>query len=198
MLLQSCPTLYYRMDYSLQASVSFIISWSLLKLMSIELVIQSNHLILCHPLLFLLSIFPSIRVFFFSCESALSSRWPKYGSFSFTVSSSSEYSELISFRIDWFDLLRVQGTLKSVLQHDSCKASILWSSSYGPTLTSVHDYWKNPSFDYLNLCQQSDKVPLPFLNPACASGISCFTHYCILAWRLSIALLACEMNVVIW
>ena len=125
MSLQSCPSLYYPMDYSLQASVSFIISWSLLKLMSIELVIQSNHLILCHPLLFLLSIFPSIRVFFFSCESALSIRWPKYGSFSFTVSSSSEYSELISFRIDWFDLLRVQGTLKSVLQHDSCKASIL-------------------------------------------------------------------------
>ena len=99
-------------------------SWSLLKLMSIELVMPSNHLILCHPLLFQPSIFPSIRVF--SYESALPIRWPKYWSFSFSISPSSEYSGLISFGIDWLALLAVQGTLKSLLQHHSSKASILW------------------------------------------------------------------------
>ena len=99
-------------------------SWSLLKLMSIELVMPSNHLILCHPLLFQLSIFPSIRVF--SYESALPIRWPKYWSFSFSISPSSEYSGLISFGIDWLALLAVQGILKSLLQHHSSKASILW------------------------------------------------------------------------
>ena len=99
-----------------QASLSFAISQSLLKLMSIELVIPSNHLVFCHPLLLLLSIFPSIRVF--SNESALRIRWPKHWSFSFSISPSNEYSELISFRIDWFDLT-VQGTLKSLLQHHS-------------------------------------------------------------------------------
>ena len=106
-----------------QASLSITNSWSLLKLMSIESVIPSNHLILCHPLLLLLSIFPSIRVF--SSESALRIRWPKYWSFSFHSSPSSEYSGLISFRIDWLDLLAVQGTLKILLQHHSSKASIL-------------------------------------------------------------------------
>ena len=99
-----------------QASLSIINSWSLLKLMSIELMMPSNHLILCHPLL-LPSIFPSLKVF--SSESALHIRWPKYWSFSFSISSSSEYSGLISFRMDWFDLLPVQGTLKSILQHYS-------------------------------------------------------------------------------
>ena len=98
-------------------------SWSLLKLMSIESVMPSNHLILCHPLLLLPSIFPSIRVF--SSESVLSIRWPKYWSFSLSISPSNKYSGLISFRIDWFDLLAVQGTLKSLLQHDSSKTSIL-------------------------------------------------------------------------
>ena len=102
-----------------QAFRSFTISRSLLKLMSIELVTPSNHLILCHPLLLLPSIFPSIRVF--SNESALRIRWPKYWSFSFSISPSNEYSGLISFRIDWFDLLAVQGTLKSLLQHHSSK-----------------------------------------------------------------------------
>ena len=96
--------------------------------MSIKLVMPSSHLILCHPLLLLPSIFPSIRVF--SNESALHIRWPKYWSFSFSISPSSEYSRLISFRIDWLDLLAVQGTLKSLLQHHSSKASILWHSAF--------------------------------------------------------------------
>ena len=100
----------------------------LLKLMSIELVMPSNHLILCHPLLLLPSIFPSIRVFF--CESVLHIRWPTYWSFSFSISPSNESSGLISFRMDWLDLLAVQGTLKSLLQHDSSKASILWCSAF--------------------------------------------------------------------
>ena len=100
----------------------------LLKLMSIELVMPSNHLILCHPLLLPHSIFPSIRVF--SNESALHIRWPKYWSFSFSISPSNEYSGLISFRMDCLDLLAVQGTLKSLLQHHSLKASILWCSSF--------------------------------------------------------------------
>ena len=98
-----------------RASVSFTISWSLFKLMSIESVIPSNHLILCHSLLLLTSIFPSIRVF--SSESVLRIRWPKYWSVSFSTSLSNEYSGLISFRIDWFDLLGVQGTLRSFLQY---------------------------------------------------------------------------------
>ena len=111
-----------------QASLSFTISWSLFKLMSIESVMPSNHLILCHPLLLLPSIFPRIRVF--SNESVLCIRWPKYWSFSFDISPSNEYSGLISFRIDRFDLLAVQGTLKSLLQHYSSKASILQRSAF--------------------------------------------------------------------
>ena len=110
-----------------QASLSFTISWSLLKLMSIDSVMPSNHLILCHPLLLSL-IFPSIRVF--SNELALSIRWPKYWSFCFSPSLSNEYSGLISFRIDWFDLLAVHGTLKSLLQHHNAKASVLWCSAF--------------------------------------------------------------------
>ena len=111
-----------------QAFLSFTISWSLLKLMSIESVMPSKHLILCHPLLLLPSIFPSIRVF--SNESALQIRWPKYCSFSFSISPSNEYSGLISFRIDLFDPLAVQGTLKSLLQHHSSKVSILRCSAF--------------------------------------------------------------------
>ena len=110
-----------------QASLSITNSWSLLKLMSIESVMPSNHLILCHPLL-LPSIFPSIRVF--SNESVLHIRWPKYWSFSFSISPSSEYLGLISFRIDWLDLLAVQGTLKSLLQHHTSKASIHRHSAF--------------------------------------------------------------------
>ena len=109
-----------------QAYLSFTISQSLLKLMSIESVMPSNHLILCHPLLLLPSIFPSIRAF--SNESVLRIRWPKYWSFS--IRPSNEYSGLISFRIDWFDLHAVQGTLKSLFQHHSSKASILWCSAF--------------------------------------------------------------------
>ena len=137
-----------------QASLSFAISWSLLKLMSTELVMPSNRLILCCPLL-LPSIFPSIRVF--SNELALCIRWPKYWSFSFSISPSSEYSRLISFRIDWFALLAVQGTLKPspIPQFKGINSSVL-SLLYGPTLTSIHDYWKNHSSDYTDLCGQSD------------------------------------------
>ena len=111
-----------------QASLSITNSQSLLKLMSTRLDISSNHLILCSPLLLLPSIFPRIRVF--SKESVLPIRWPKYWSFSFSSSPSNEYSELISFRIDWFDLLAVQGTLESLLQHHSSKASILRHSAF--------------------------------------------------------------------
>ena len=107
-----------------QASLPFTVSQSLLKLKSIDLVIPSNHLILCPPLLLLLQIFPSIRVF--SNESALRIMWPKYWNFSFSISPYSEYSVLISFRIDWLDLLEVQGTLKSLLQHQNSEVSILW------------------------------------------------------------------------
>ena len=111
-----------------QASLSITNSRSLLKLMSIKSVMPSNHLILCHPLLLLPSIFPSIRVF--SSESVLCIRWPKYWSFSFSISPFNEYSGLVSFRIDWFDLLAVQGTLKSLLQHNSSEASILQRSAF--------------------------------------------------------------------
>ena len=116
------------MDFSTLASLSITSFWRLLKLMPIELVMLSNHLILCHPLLLLLSIFPSIRIFF--SESALSIRWPKYWSFNFIISFSNENSGLISFRIDRFDLLAVQGTLKSLLQHLNLKGSILWHSAF--------------------------------------------------------------------
>ena len=109
-----------------QASLSITNSWSLLKLMSIKSVMPSNHLILCHPLL--PSIFPSIKVF--SNESVLRIRWPKYWGFSFSISPSNEYSGLVSFRIDWFDLTAVQGTLKVLLQHHSSKASILRCSAF--------------------------------------------------------------------
>ena len=112
--------------------------------MSIESVMPSNSLILCHPFLLLPSIFPSIRVF--SNELALCIRWPKYWNFSFSISPSNEYSGLISFRIDWFDLLAVQGTLKSLPQHHSSKSSIFRCSAFFMVqLSSVHNYWKNHS-----------------------------------------------------
>ena len=111
-----------------QASLSITNSWSPPKLMSIELVMPSNHLILCRPLLLLTSVFPSIRVF--SNESALCIRRPKYWSLSFNISPSNEHSGLISFRVDWLYLLAVQGTLKSLLHHQSSKASILWHSAF--------------------------------------------------------------------
>ena len=119
-----------------QASLSVINSWSLLKLMSIELVMPSSHLILCRPLLLLPSIFHSVRVF--SSESVLRIRWPKYWSFSFSISPSNEYSGLISFRMHWLDLLAVQGTLKSLLQHHSSKAPILRCSPFFTVQTHIH------------------------------------------------------------
>ena len=119
------------------------------KLKSIELVMPSNHLILCHPLLLLPSIFPSIRVF--SNESTLCIRWTKYWSFSFNISPSSEYSGLISIRMDWLDLLEVQGTLKSLLQHHSSKAPILQCSAFF-TVQLLHPYMKNHSLDLMDLC----------------------------------------------
>ena len=120
---------------------------------TIESMMPSNYFILCCPLPLLPSIFPSIRVF--SNELALG---PKFWSFNFSISPYNEYSELISFRVDWFELLAVQGTLRSLLQDHSSKISILWCSApfYGPTLISIHDYWKNHSFDYIDLCQKSD------------------------------------------
>ena len=129
-----------------QTILSITNSWSLLKLMSIESVMPSNHIILCCPFLLLPSIFPSIRVF--SSECIVCIRWQMYWTFSFSISPFNEYSGLIFFRMDWLDLLSVQGTLKSLLQHHSSKASILPCSAFfnGPTLTSIHD-WKNHSFD---------------------------------------------------
>ena len=119
---QSCPTLCNPMNHNMPGHLSITNSQSLLKFMSIELVMPSNHIIFCHPLLLLPSIFPSIRVF--PNGSVLHIRWPKCWNFSFSISPSKEYSGLISFRMDWLDLLAVQGTLKSLLQHHSSKASI--------------------------------------------------------------------------
>ena len=129
-----------------QASLSITNSQSPPKPMSIESVMPSNRFILCHPLLLLSSIFASIRVF--SNESALCIRWPKYWSFSFNISPSNEHPGQISLRMDWLDLLAVQGTLKSLLRHHSSKASILLRSAFFiAQLTSIHDYWKNHSLD---------------------------------------------------
>ena len=129
-----------------RAFLSITSSWSLLKLMSIESMMPSKYLILCRPLLLPPSIFPSIRVF--SNESVLRIRWPKYWSFSFSISLSNEYSGLISLRMDWLDLFAVQETLKSLLQHHNSKASIIWCLAFSIVqLTSIHDYWRNHSFD---------------------------------------------------
>ena len=145
-----------------QVSLSFTTLWSLLKFMSIKSVIISSHLILCHPLL-LPSIFPRIRVF--PSESTLHIRWPEYWSISFSTSPSNEYSGLISLRVDWLDLLAVQGTLKSLFQHHSSKVSTIpLSLLHGPTLTSVRDYWKNRSLDYTDLCQQNDGFAFIVIN----------------------------------
>ena len=129
-----------------QASLSITNSQSSPKLISIESVMPSRHLILCRPLLLLPPIPPSIRVF--SSESTLHIRWPKYWSFSCSISPSNEHPGLISFRMDWLDLLAVQGTLKSLLEHHSAKASILRCSAFFTVqLTSIYDHWKNHSFD---------------------------------------------------
>ena len=130
-----------------QASLSITTSWSSLRLMSIESVMPSNHLILCHPLLLPPSIFPSIRIF--SNESALHIRWPKYWTFSFNISPSNEYSGLISFRMDWFDLLAVPGTRQESPPTPQFKSinSLALSFLHSPTLTSIHGHWKNHSLD---------------------------------------------------
>ena len=140
-----CPTLWT--PWTAATGLPFLTnSGSLLKLMSIDSVMPSNHLILCYPLRLLPPIFPSIRIF--TDESALCIMWPKYWSFSFRISSSNEYLGLISFRIDWFDLLVVQWTLKSLLRHHGSKASIPWHSAFFMVqLTSIYDYWKNHNFD---------------------------------------------------
>ena len=136
---QSRLTLCDPMDTACQTSLSFTISWNLLKLMSIELVMPSNHLVLCWPLFLLPSILPSISIKVFSSELALGIRWPKYWSLSFSISPSYEYSGLISFRIAWLDLLVVQGTLKSLFQCHSSEPSILWCSAFF-TVQLSHPY----------------------------------------------------------
>ena len=128
-----------------QASLSITNSRSSPKLMSFESVMPSSHLILSHPLLLLPPIPTSIRVF--SNESTLRMRWPKYWSFTLSISPSNEHPGLISFRMDWLDLLAVQGTLKSLLQHHSSKASILWRTAFFTVQLSIHDHWKNHSLD---------------------------------------------------
>ena len=142
---QLYPTLCHPMDCSTPGFPVHHQSQSLLKLMSVESVMPSNHLILCCPLLLLPSIFPSIRVF--SNESVLRIRWPKYWIFS--ISPSNEYLGLTSFRIDWFDLPAVQGTSQESTPTPQFKNinSLVFNFLFGPTLTSIHDYWKNPSFD---------------------------------------------------
>ena len=139
---QLCPTLCDPITVAHQASLSITNSQSLLKLMSFESVMPSSHLILCHPLLLLPPIPPSIRVF--SNESAVRIRWSKYWSFSFNISPSNEHPGLMALRMDWLDLVAVQGTLKSLLQHHSSKAL---SFLYSTALTSIHDNWKNHSLD---------------------------------------------------
>ena len=150
-----------------QAPLSFTVSWNLLRFMSIELVMPFKHLILCHPLLLLPSIFPSIRVF--SNESVLCIRWPKYWSFS--ISSSNEYSGLISFRIDWFDLLFVQGTLKSFLQHHSSKTSILRRLAFF-TVQLSHPYTTTGKTIALSRCTFVGKVMSLLFNMLSRFGIA--------------------------
>ena len=134
------------MNHSTPGLLSITNSQSSLKLMSIKSVMPSSHLILCHPLLHLTPMPPRIRVF--SNESALRMRWPKYWSFSFSISPAKEHPGLTSFRMDWLDLLAVQGTVKSLLQHHSSKASILQRSAFFRVqLTYLHDHWKNQSLD---------------------------------------------------
>ena len=139
-----------------QASLFITNSWSLLKLMPIESVMSSNHLILCRPFLLPPSIFPSIRVYF--TESLLRIRWQNYWSYSFSISPSNEYSGLISFRMDWLDLLAVQGKSQEfppTPQFKSINSSAL-SFLYSPTFTSIHDHWKNHGFDQMDLCSQNN------------------------------------------
>ena len=151
-VVQLYPTLHDRMDCS---TTGFPVLDSLLKPMSIESVLPSNHLLLCRPLFLMPSVFLSIRVF--SKESVFCIRWPKYWSFCFSISPSNEHSGFIFFRIDWFDLLAVQGSFKNLLEHQNSKALILQHSAFLMVqLTSKHGYWKKHSFDYTDLCRQSN------------------------------------------
>ena len=153
---QLCPTLCVPMNRSTLGLSAITNSRSSLRFMSIKSVMPPSHLILCHPLLLLPSIFPGIRVF--SNESVLRMRWPKYWSFSFSISPSKEHPGLISFRMDWLDLLAVQRTLQesSPTPHFESTSSLALSLLYDSTLTSIHDYWKNHSFDYTDVCWQSN------------------------------------------
>ena len=139
--------------HGLQAFLSIATSRSLLKLTSIELVMPCNHLILCHPLLLLPSVFPSIRVF--SKESVLHIRWPRYWSFSFSISPSNEYSGLVSSTMDWVDCSPIESQESSPKPHFKSINSLALSFLYSPTFTSIHDYWKNHSFDWMDLCRES-------------------------------------------
>ena len=153
---KSCPTLWpHGLQHARLPCPSLSPTFAQIHVHLVNDTIQPSHSL--SPLLLLPSVFPSLRIF--SSELAFSIRWAKYWSFSFSISPSSEYSGLVSFSIDWFDLLAVQGTLKSLLQHHSLATSILRHSAffmYGPTLTSIHDYWKDHSFDSTDLCWQSD------------------------------------------
>ena len=152
---KSCVTVCEPIDYRSQALSPSTISQSLLKFISIESAMPSNHLILCNPFLHLLSIFPSISVF--SNESALWFRWPKYWNFSFSINSSKLIPRLISFRIDWCDLLTVQGTPQESSPTPKFKSinSLARNPLYRLTLSSIHGYWKNLSFDHMDFCWQS-------------------------------------------
>ena len=144
----------------------------------------SSHLIFCRPLLLLPPIPPHIKVF--SNESTLRMRWPKYWSFRFSISPSNEHPGLVSIRMDWLNLLAVQGTLKSLLQHHSSKASVPQCSAffYGPTLTSVHDYWKNYNFDYMDLCWESMSLLFNMLSRFIIAFLPRSRHLWI-SWLLS-------------
>ena len=152
---QSCLTLCDPINRSIQASLSITNTQSSFKLMSIKSVMPSKHFILCRPLLLLPPVPPSIRVFF--NESTFCMRWPKYWSFSFSISPSNEHLGLISFRMDWLDLLTVQGTLKaSPTPHFKIINSSVLSFLHSPTLISIHNHWKNHSLDWIDLCWQSN------------------------------------------
>ena len=160
-----------------QVSLSFTISWSLLKLMFIELMMPSHHLILCHPLLLLSLVFASISVF--SSGSALRIRWPEYWSFSFSISPSNEYSGLISFTMNWFDLLAVQGTLKSLFQHHSSNASILQHSAFFMVQLS-HLYMSTGKTVALTIQTFVRKVMSPLFNTLSTYPLFILFHYTLL------------------
>ena len=174
------------------ACLSFTISQSLLKLMSIKSVTPSNHLTLCHHLL-LPSVFPSIRVF--SSELGLHIRWPKYWNFSFSICPSIEYLELISFRIDWFGLLAVQGALKSLLQHHSFKSSVLQRSvsSYCPALTSIHDYWKTTALTRWTLVGKVMSLLFNILSRFVIAFLSRSKHL-LISWLHSLSMVLLELK----